>query len=92
MRRREFISLLGGAATAWPLAAGAQQQERIRRIGVLVVGAKDDPYYKARLGAFRQGLEKLGWSDGRNIRIDTRFAPAGAHAQAFAKGTCRFAT
>jgi putative tryptophan/tyrosine transport system substrate-binding protein len=72
MRRREFITLLGGVA-AWPLAAHAQA-ESVRRIGVLMGDAKDDPETKARLAAFRQGLERLGWSEGRNIRIDYRFA------------------
>jgi putative ABC transport system substrate-binding protein len=74
MRRRAFISVLGGAA-AWPLAARAQEADRIRRIGVLVALAEDDPEIKARLAAFRQGLEKRGWSEGRNVSIDTRFAP-----------------
>jgi putative ABC transport system substrate-binding protein len=75
MRRREFITLLGGAAAAWPLAGRAQQSERMRRIGVLMSLAEHDPDTKARLGAFRQGLEKRGWSEGRNVSIDTRFAP-----------------
>jgi len=74
MKRREFISLLGGAV-AWPLAARAQQPQQMRRIGVLMPFAEDDPEAKARLVAFRQGLEKRGWSEGRNIRIDTRFSP-----------------
>jgi ABC-type uncharacterized transport system substrate-binding protein len=74
MRRREFITLLGGAAASWPLAAWAQQGERMRRIGVLWSLAEDDPESKARLAAFRQGLEQLGWSEGRNVRIDIRFA------------------
>jgi putative ABC transport system substrate-binding protein len=78
MRRRKFITLLGGAATVWPLAARAQRADQVRRIGVLVAYAEDDPEMKARLAAFRQGLEKLGWLEGRNIRIDIRFAPAGA--------------
>jgi putative tryptophan/tyrosine transport system substrate-binding protein len=78
MRRRDFTILLGGAAAAWPLAARAQQLQRMRRIGVLVAYAKGDPEIEARLAAFREGLEQLGWSDGRNIHIDTRFAPAGA--------------
>ena len=78
MRRREFITLVGGAAAAWPLAARAQQAERMRRIGVLSNIAEDDPQMKARFGAFRQGLEKLGWSEGRNVRIDTRFGAVGA--------------
>jgi putative ABC transport system substrate-binding protein len=86
MRRREFISLLGGAAVEWPLAARAQQSERIRIIGVLVGLAENDPETKARLMGFRQGLEKLGWAEGRNIRVDTRFAPASPErAQALAK-------
>ena len=75
MKRREFITLLGGAAAAWPLAARAQEANRIRQIGVLVALAEDDPEIKARLAAFRQGLEKRGWSEGRNVSIDTRFAP-----------------
>jgi putative ABC transport system substrate-binding protein len=72
--RRDFITLIGSAA-AWPLAARAQEADRIRRIGVLVALAEDDPEIKARLAAFRQGLEKRGWSEGRNVSIDTRFAP-----------------
>src|SRR6266540_466600 len=83
--RREFMTLLGGAAAAWPLAARAQQPGGMRRIGVLVGFAEDDPEIKARLAAFRQGLEKRGWSEGRNVHIDTRFAPAGARAQVLAK-------
>jgi putative ABC transport system substrate-binding protein len=78
MRRRHFITLIGGAAAAWPLGAAAQHTDRVRRIGVLVAYAEDDPEMKARLAAFRQGLEQLGWSEGRNIRFDIRFAPAGA--------------
>ena len=78
VKRREFITLLGGAAAGWPLAARAQQGERMRRIGVLSNIAEDDPQMKARFGAFRQGLEKLGWSEGRNVRIDTRFGAADA--------------
>ena len=84
MRRREFITLLGGAA-AWPLVARAQQGERMRRIGVLAGLAEDDPEMRARLAAFRQGLEKRGWSEGRNVRIDYRFAPASAQAEVLAK-------
>jgi putative ABC transport system substrate-binding protein len=79
------MSLLGSAAAAWPLAARAQQGERVRRIGVLMAFAEDDPEAKARLAAFRQGLEKRGWSEGRDVRIDARFAPAGTQAQALAK-------
>ena len=70
MRRREFITLLGGAAAAWPLAARAQQGERMRRIGVLMSCAADDPEAQARIAAFLQGLQQLGWTDGRNVRID----------------------
>jgi ABC-type uncharacterized transport system substrate-binding protein len=81
VKRREFITLLGGAAAAWPLAARAQQPERMRRIGVLVGLAEDDPETKARFAKFGQGLERLGWSEGRNVRIDYRFAPAGAQVQ-----------
>jgi putative ABC transport system substrate-binding protein len=77
MRRREFIGLLGGAA-AWPLVARAQQGERVRRIGVLYSGAADDPHGQARNTAFLQGLQALGWTDGRNVRIDIRWAAADA--------------
>src|SRR5215510_7486817 len=73
MKRRNFIALLGGAAAAWPIAARAQPGERIRRIGVLVGDAEDDPETKTRL-AFREGLERREWSEGRNVRIDYRFA------------------
>jgi ABC-type uncharacterized transport system substrate-binding protein len=78
MRRREFITLLGGAAAAWPLTARAQQGERMRRIGVLTATASDDVEGQARLAAFQQGLQQLGWADGRNMRIDTRWAGANA--------------
>src|SRR5262245_3052177 len=79
MRRRVFITLmLGGAAAAWPLAARAQQPERMRHIGILLPGAADDPEYQARVGAFLQALGQLGWSIGRNVRIDTRWAAANA--------------
>jgi putative tryptophan/tyrosine transport system substrate-binding protein len=72
MKRREFITLLGGAA-AWPLAARAQQSDRMRRIGVLMNRAPDSPEGQARFAAFQQALQQLGWSDGRNVRIDTRW-------------------
>src|SRR5262244_3169040 len=75
--RREFITLLGGAAAARPLAARAQQPERMRRIGVLMPLAADDPVRQARITALREGLEKLGWTEGRNIRIDTRWTTTG---------------
>jgi ABC-type uncharacterized transport system substrate-binding protein len=77
VRRREFISLLGGAA-AWPLAAWAQQGERMRRIGILASYADDDRVTRARFAGFQQELERLGWSEGRNIRIDYRFAHGSA--------------
>jgi putative tryptophan/tyrosine transport system substrate-binding protein len=73
MRRREFIAGLGGAA-AWPLAARAQQPGRMRRIGVLMVFDENDPYAKAQLSGFMQGFSELGWTDGRNIRMDVRWA------------------
>ena len=76
MTRREFITLLSGATITWPLAARAQQPERMRRIGVLMGGAESDPENRARLAAFLDGLQQLGWTDGRNVRIDTRW-PAG---------------
>jgi ABC-type uncharacterized transport system substrate-binding protein len=85
VRRREFITLLGGAAALWPLVARAQQPEGMRRIGVLMGLPEDDPETKARVVKFRQELERLGWAEGRNIHIETRFAPAGAQAQVLAK-------
>jgi len=72
--RRQFIGAFGGAAVAWPLTARAQQPERMRRIGVLWTLAADDPEGQARLAAFLQGLQELGWTDGRNVRIDYRWA------------------
>jgi putative ABC transport system substrate-binding protein len=77
-RRREFIALLGGVALAWPLAARAQQPERMRRIGIILPAAADDAAFQARVGAFHQGLALLGWTIGRNVRIDTRWATANA--------------
>src|SRR5437868_2318204 len=79
MRRREFITLLGGAAASsvsWPLVARAQQPERMPRIGVLSNLSQDDPEAPARDAAFVQGLQQLGWIDGRNVRIDYRYAEA----------------
>ena len=78
MRRREFIILLGGAATAWPLIARAQPAERVRRIGVLLPSAAENPEYQPWVGAFLQELSQLGWSIGRNVRIDTRWAATNA--------------
>jgi putative tryptophan/tyrosine transport system substrate-binding protein len=77
LKRREFITLLGSVAAAWPLAARAQQGERIRRVGVLMYWATDDAEGQARLTAFAQALEQLGWSEGRNLRIESRWATAG---------------
>jgi len=73
MKRREVITLLGGAAAAWPLAARAQQGEPMRRIGVLMSTAADDPEGQARIAAFQQGLQQFGWTIGRNARIDSRW-------------------
>ena len=77
MRRREFITLLGGAA-AWPLMARGQQRERMRRIGILMPLPADDPVVQARVAAFAQGLQQSGWTIGRNVQIDTRWAAADA--------------
>jgi putative tryptophan/tyrosine transport system substrate-binding protein len=73
MRRREFITLLGGAAVAWPLAARAQQVERMRHIGVIMGFAENDPVWQAYLATFRQRLQEFGWSEGCNIRLDYWF-------------------
>jgi putative ABC transport system substrate-binding protein len=78
MRRRDFITLLGGAAAGWPLAASAQQPGGMRRIGVLMAAAADDPEYQARVEAFQQALGQLGWTISRNVRIDTRWATTNA--------------
>jgi putative tryptophan/tyrosine transport system substrate-binding protein len=78
LKRREFITLLGGAAAAWPLAARAQQGERMRRIGVLMATAADEPESQARLSAFLQALQQLGWTDGRNLRIEYRWSAGDA--------------
>jgi len=75
-RRRQFITLLGGAAATWPLAARAQQRERMRRIGLLMTYPADDPVGQARLLALAQELAQLGWTDGRNVRIDVRWGAA----------------
>src|SRR6266852_8880482 len=73
MRRREFLTLLSGAAVAWPLAARAQQPERLRRIGVLMTGGENDPLSKPRVVAFEQALQAAGWIAGRNVRLDYRW-------------------
>ena len=84
MKRRKFIALLGGAAT-WPLAARAQQPaERMRLIGVLMGGPESDPENQARLAAFLDGLHQLGWTDGRNVRIDTRYAASADRFRTYA--------
>jgi putative tryptophan/tyrosine transport system substrate-binding protein len=85
VNRREFMTLLGGAAAAWPLAARAQQGERMRRIGVLHSLAAGDTEGQARLTAFVQGLQELGWTDGRNVRIDYRWTAGDPeHARRYA--------
>jgi putative tryptophan/tyrosine transport system substrate-binding protein len=78
MRRREFLNVLSGAAIAWPFAAGAQQPEQVRNIALLVAAAADDSEHQGRIRAFQQQLEQLGWIDGRNARIDTRWATTNA--------------
>jgi putative tryptophan/tyrosine transport system substrate-binding protein len=74
VKRREFITLLGGVAATWPLAARGQQGERVRRIGVLLPAAANDAEFQARMGAFQQGLQEAGWSIGRNVQLDIRWA------------------
>ena len=86
MRRREFITLLGGAAAAWPLAARAQQPERMRRIGVLMTSPRTIRKAQARIAAFLQGLQQLGWTDGRNVRIDYRWAAGDAERHSQIRG------
>ena len=78
MRRRDFIKVIAGSAAAWPLAAHAQQPERMRRIGVLMGPAADDPEAQARIAALLQGLQQLGWAVGRNVRVDIRWAAGNA--------------
>src|SRR5215468_2063798 len=80
MQRRQFITLLGGTAVGWPLAVRAQQGERMRRIGVLLPATADDARFQTFVGAFLQEQQTLGWSIGRNVRIDTRWATADAAA------------
>ena len=76
IKRRDFLTLLGGAAATWPLAARGQQGDRMRSVGMLLNLAADDPMGQARVAAFVQGLQAAGWSDGRNVRIDMRWAAA----------------
>ena len=78
MRRRDFISLIGGSAVGWPLVARAQQTEQMRRIGVLMSLAADDPGGQARVAALQQGLQQLGWTGGRNMHIDVRWGAGDA--------------
>src|SRR6516162_2056341 len=73
MRRRDFIKVIAGSAAGWPLTAHAQQQERVRRVGVLMNAVENKPQGQARVAAFRQVLQQLGWSDGGNVRIDVRW-------------------
>src|SRR5215831_18223566 len=74
MKRREFITLLGSAAAAWPVAARAQQADRLRRVGVVMAYTEKDPNGQLQVAGFRQQLQKLGWTEGRNIQIDFRYA------------------
>src|SRR5262245_4727423 len=95
VRRREFIALVGATAVAWPLVARAQQGDRVRRIGVLMNLAAEDPASIARAKAFTQGLQALGWIDGRNVRVDYRWAAGKAdlfhrHALLSAGRACNF--
>src|SRR5438552_1829412 len=76
MRRREFLGLVGGAAIAWPAVVRAQQSDRVRRIGILMGSTSGDSQSEAGLVAFRDGLQKLGWTDGKNIKIDVRWTNA----------------
>src|SRR3954471_20356851 len=78
MKRREFISFLGGAAAAWPLAARAQEPGRLRRVGVLFAFFDSDPESQVRIAAFQQELESLGWREGHNIQIEYRWASGDA--------------
>src|SRR5262249_55326934 len=86
MRRREFITVIAGVAVAWPMASRAQQAERMRRIGVLMAFAENDPEAQSWVAGFREELGKLGWTEGHNIQIDTRWATADVESlQRFAK-------
>ena len=81
MQRRDFVTLVGGAVVGWPLAARAQQPDRMRRIGALMAYAESDPQGQASFATFREGLQKLGWAEGRNIRIDTRWGALDAESR-----------
>jgi hypothetical protein len=86
MKRRTFITLLGGAAAMWPLAARAQQPDRVRRIGILTYLASDDADWQSRNAAFLQGLQELGWAVGRNVRIDYRWGASNFDPERMRKG------
>ena len=88
-RRRDFITLLGGAAAAWPLAARRQQSNRTRHIAILMSGAEGDPETQARLAGIRQGLSRFGWSEGRDVEITYRYASASAEQAPPPLVTCR---
>jgi putative ABC transport system substrate-binding protein len=81
MRRRDFITLVGGGVAAWPLATRAQQAERIRRVGVLMAFAESDQEGQAWVAAFRDELQKVGWTEGRNVRIDYGWATGDAESR-----------
>src|SRR5215510_4159645 len=85
MKRRDFINLIAGSTAVWPLASLAQQAERVRHIAILTGLAESDPEFNKRLARFKKEIEKLGWSEGRNLRIEIRFAPSGDQAAEFAK-------
>ena len=93
MRRREFIGLVGSVAAAWPVAASAQQSDRMRRVGLLSGGRADDPEIQARVTAFVQTLQQMGWTDGRNVRIDYRWGEGNAdhHSQIYGGIGCALA-
>jgi len=92
MGRRDFITLLGGAAAAWPLAARAEQSEQVRRIGVLMASEQSDPLGQSRFAALRQALADLGWNEGRNLRIEDRWSGAAIdRIQAYAVELVRLA-
>jgi putative ABC transport system substrate-binding protein len=91
MRRREFITLLGGAAVAWPLVARAQQTDRMKQIGVLIPYAESDPVGQARVTALKRGMQELGWTEGGNVRIDVRWAEGIDRMRAYAGELLRLA-
>jgi hypothetical protein len=88
VKRREFITLLGGAAAAWPLAAGAQQPANLHRIGVLMGIAESDPESHGRVATFQQTLQELGWIEARNVRFDVRYSGGDAERGAPSRPSC----